>query len=458
MEAATMEKTVIAPLVAEYAFPNALKGQRGQIGAGGKVFQPGADDVYSRLYKMYFNWDELERTIEDGEDWIREVCDRRFANCRDYNVRIIPRIAIQWPNHGDHTKATEVKSCFPTDMVASTLDTPEFFSRVRNLVLKLGRVWNSDPRIAYIEMGIYGLWGEQHEDSLSRDAQRNLSDAFHEAFPDKLCMLRCPRNCMGEGFGMYWDSFAHIDEEFYAKDAVRFLDWHTAVMGGEIAHNWGHHEIQPGDDLNDTLTAPEHLDRFLDYVYWQHNNHLGMWFERDARYEKALEGLAAYQKRAGHRFVLEQVAYGIEAGRLCVGLDVRNVGASPFYYRWPLSVALLDEAGHAVFERDFDQVDIRTWLPGDRWNFEKRAYDEPAALYHAEQAFDLPGVADGVYRLALAIKDPSCGNPNALFATRQYQNGGWHPIGYIGVNKAVADPVIPEASFDDPRTDHSMTY
>ena len=80
---------------------------------------------------------------------------------------------------------------------------------------------------------------------------------------------------------MYWDSFAHIDEEQYGQDCARFMDWKTAVMGGEVAHNWGRHEIQPGDNMNDTLTAPEHRNRFLEYVFWQHNNHLGMWLEHD---------------------------------------------------------------------------------------------------------------------------------------------------------------------------------
>ncbi|MDR2505036.1 MAG: DUF4832 domain-containing protein [Oscillospiraceae bacterium] len=452
------EKTVIYPLAADYAFPNTMKGQRGQIGAGGKIFRVSDTEVYSRLYKVYFNWDELERTIDDDESFVRRVCDERFADCREHNVRIIPRVAIQWPNHGDHTKATEIVGRFPSDMVKSTLDTPEFFFRVRNLIEKLGRVWNDDPRIAYIETGIYGLWGEQHEDAMSKDAQRNLADAFHAAFPNKLCMIRQPRNCLGEGFGMYWDSFAHIDEEYYACDAVRFMDWRTAVMGGEVAHNWGRHEIQPGDDMNDTLTAPEHLDRFLDYVFWQHNNHLGVWMPKDERYAKALDGLSEYQKRAGHRYVMEKVEYGVDDGKLTVEFDVRNTGASPFYYNWPVSAALLDESGNAVWQGNLESADIRNWLPGDKWNFDKRAYDEPAKLYHVAGAFDLPDIADGVYRLALAIEDPSCGKPSVLFATRQYQNGGWHPIGYVGINTRVDNPLIPETCFDDQRYDSSITY
>ncbi len=452
------DRTVIFPLIADYAFPNTMKGQRGQIGANGQIFAVKEDEIYSRVYKMYFNWNELERTIQDDEDFIRQVCERRFADCRLHNIRLIPRVALQWPNHGDHTKATEVRGCFPSDMVASTLDTPEFFFRVRNLIQKLGHVWNDDPRISYVEMGIYGLWGEQHEDSLSRAAQQNLSDAFHEFFPDKKIMIRCPRDCMGQGFGMYWDSFAHIDEEQYGRDCARFMDWKTAVMGGEVAHNWGRHEIQPGHNMNDTLTAPEHRDRFLEYVFWQHNNHLGMWLEHDDTYEQALQGLAEYQKRAGYRYVLEKAEYGIENEHLQVAFDVRNVGASPFYYRWPVCVALLNEQKEPVLEQNLEGVDIRAWLPGDQWSFEKKAYDIPAETYRVETALDVSSMPEGKYMLTLAIKDPACNRPSVLFATRQYFRGGWHPLGYVGVGTRVERPVIPETLFDDQRTDRTITY
>ena len=448
----------IRPPKADYAFPNTMKGQRGQISAGGHCFHPGDTEFYSRLYKVYFNWNELERTAEDGEDFIREVCDRRFADCREYNVRIIPRVALQWPNHGDHTKASSVVGCFPSDMVASTLDTPEFFERTRNLVSKLGRVWNQDPRIAYVEMGIYGLWGEEHEDSLSKTAQKHFAQAFLDAFPDRKCMVRCPRDCMGAGFGMYWDSFAHIDEEIYARDCVRFQDWHVAVMGGEVAHNWGRHKIQPGDDMNDTLTDPAHLNRFLEYVSWQHNNHLGMWLEQDDRLEQARYGLAEYQKRAGYRFVPEQLEWEQSDSLLRVSLQVRNIGSSPFYYRWPLSAALLDENRRAVRIWDFPETDIRRWMPGDAWDFGLHRYGIAAESCTETGCFDITGIPAGRYTLAISIRDPQCGKPSVLFATRQYFNGGWHPMGYIGIGQEATTPQIPETLFDDQRTDATITY
>lgn len=451
------KKTVIFPIEADYAFPNSLKGQRGSTRPG-EQYKVDPESQYVRLVKSYFNWNEVERSIEDGVNYILEVSDQRFAGCREKNVRFIPRIAMVWPNHGDHTLATKLRYTSPPDMVPSTLDTPAFFSRVRNLVEKLGEAWDNDPRVAYMEMGIYGLWGEEHEDAMSRTAQKNMADAFHNAFQKTPCMVRYPRDCMGQGFGTYWDSFAHINEEHYARDTIRYMDWRIAVMGGEVAHNWGEHVIQPGDDMNDTLTAPDHKQRFLDYVFWQHNNHLGMHIRPLANKEAALEGLAEYQKRAGHRFVPKKVEYVLSDGKLSVSVDIINGGASPIYYNWPVAVALLDEMKNPVWQDKFSGIDIREWLPGDEWCFEKSAYQVPAKVYSISGDFCVPEISDGKYVLALAILDPSCSKPNVLLATTQYFFGGWHPMGYVGINEEVHVPQIPSHLFQDQRHDDSICY
>lgn len=451
------KKTVIFPIEADYAFPNSLKGQRGCI-LPGRLYEPASTEPYVRLVKSYFNWNELERTIEDDVDYIKQVSDQRFAGCREKNIRFIPRIAMQWPNHGDHTLTTKIRSHCPSDMLPSTLDTPEFLFRVRNLIEKLGEAWDDDPRVAYMEQGIYGLWGEQHEDFMSRKAQKNMAYAFRKAFKKTPCMVRHPMDCMGQGFGIYWDSFAHINQEDHARNVIKFMDWHIAVMGGEVAHNWGDYVIQPGDDMNDTLTGNDHKQRFLDYVFWQHNNHLGMWLKQDDGMEAALEGLAEYQKRAGHRFVIKKVEYLADCGKLTISVEVKNIGASPMYYNWPIAVALLDEGKNLIWQDIFKGVDITKWFPGNQWNFEKGVYDVPAEKYTVSSAFNISFVPDGKYYLALAILDPSCGKPNVLLDTTQYFAGGWHPMGYVGVNTEVDNAIIPAAFFDDQRTDNSICY
>ena len=49
----------------------------------------------------------------------------------------------------------------PYPMIGGYFD-PTFQDRVKALVEKIGKAWDNDPRVAYIEMGIIGQWGEQH--------------------------------------------------------------------------------------------------------------------------------------------------------------------------------------------------------------------------------------------------------------------------------------------------------
>ena len=48
----------------------------------------------------------------------------------------------------------------------------QFKSRVTRLVSRLGQVWDNDPRVGIIEMGIQGKWGEQSDPSLTPEMEK----------------------------------------------------------------------------------------------------------------------------------------------------------------------------------------------------------------------------------------------------------------------------------------------
>ncbi len=342
-------------------------------------------------------------------------------------------------------------------MLPDTLDRPEFLFRVRNLIEKLGKAWDEDDRVAYIECGIYGLWGEEHEDTMSKVALKNLAEAYLKAFPHKKLMLRKPKNgAHYPTIGTYWDSFAHIDEEMYANDAINFLHWETAVMGGEMAWNWGRYWIQPGEGWDNILTSPDHLPRFLEYLYWQHNNHLGMPGYGKLS-EAAQKGLDEFHKISGYRYILEKVAYGAENGKLEVEFDVKNIGASPMYYQWPVQAYLLDENKNPVWHGDFN-CNLMDWMPGDDYDFGRHTYGKPAATNKVTGCFDISAVKPGKYVLALAVPDPANGKPNLRFATTNYFKGGYTAIGWVGVGCEVENAAIDPKMFDDLYTDNSLCY
>ena len=76
------------------------------------------------------------------------------------------------------------------------------------------------------------------------------------------------------------------------------------------------------------------------------------------------KGAEAIQKAFGYRYVLDEVRFSFST-LLNVAFDVTNTGSAPFYYNWPVEVALLDpETKKSVWKSTFD-TDIRKWLPGE---------------------------------------------------------------------------------------------
>jgi len=101
-------------------------------------------------------------------------------------------------------------------------------------------------------------------------------------------------------------------------------------------------------------------------------------------------------------------------------------------------------------------LDIRTWMTGDKWDDSTDTYTIPAEMNSVNQLFLLSGVPSGEYILALAILDPAGNRPSARFAIKNYYNGGRHPIGKIGVNKAIDSFAV--SGFDDVQSDKSLSY
>ena len=79
---------------------------------------------------------------------------------------------------------------------------------MKKLIKKLGEAWDNDPRVAYVEMGLIGEWGEHHDPDISTvfpphyqpnhvagrtwipGIEKVLGDAFTEAFKNKKVMVR----------------------------------------------------------------------------------------------------------------------------------------------------------------------------------------------------------------------------------------------------------------------------
>jgi hypothetical protein len=437
-------EAVIHPAGLEEAIPNPLKG-----------FRAGADGrhPYGTLAKTYLKWCDLEAAAEDDVDRIRQVCQERWKDAPAHNIKVIPRVFLYWPRG-------RLKGAYwPADLPAGDYSSSRFKDRLVRLIHKLGAAWDHDPRVAFVETGLIGFWGEHHRPSPSPEIQKLMGDAFAQAFSHKLLMQRHGWEFLDYRFGIYWDSFAHPDQ-FRHRRAIEALGdrWKTAPIGGETAFDWGR---TLGADPTDAMV--NHLDELTDAVRDLHANHCGWIAAYDRSNPAAAANAGLLQKAFGYRFVLEEVRYSRQVGpggSLQVALAARNTGSGPLYYNWPLEAALLEADTRRVAWRGrFEQADLRTWIGGDWWDHRAGCYRKPAPLHRLQQAFALPeDLPAGRYVLALAILDPAGDVPSVRFATSQYFAGGRHPIGWVGVGGEADPPDLPASMFDNPLDDHSLHY
>jgi hypothetical protein len=214
--------------------------------------------------------------------------------------------------------------------------------------------------------------------------------------------------------------------------------WHTRPMGGECAYNWGNWKEQPGDDPNDTLREPRHRSFLIDSIRRFHCNNLGWVAEYDSGDPKVRAGAEEVQKAFGYRLLLEQFEYPAEINprhAFDIVFKVRNAGSSPVYADWPVEISLLDPRTREIAWRDtVKHLDIRKWLPGDRWETGNQAYHLLPETYEVHGKFVVPRQLERrEYTIAIAILDPAGMLPAVRFATKNYFTGGRHPLGRIGV-------------------------
>ncbi len=96
-----------------------------------------------------------------------------------------------------------------------------------------------------------------------------------------------------------------------------------------------------------------------------------------------------------------------------------NQGIAPFYYKWPVRLALIDAQGKIV-TTDTD-LDIRRWEPG-----------EFKTLLTASSR----NLSPGIYRLGIGVIDPWTKRPRLQFSSQmELHEDGWQIFSNLEISK-----------------------
>jgi len=224
------------------------------------------------------------------------------------------------------------------------LDALEFFIR------KLGDNYDGDSRIAFVQVGLLGFWGEwhtyPHNDWIPDSTKTAVATWFDESFDITPLQIRSPHpSAKALGFGFHDDSFAHstlsdsIGWFFWPRvEASGYTDfWKSAVMGGELRP-----ELQSSAFSNNFPDPNNDFEQDYDLcVETTHATYMLNNYAFTTGYAASeLARARASASRMGYQFHVTQVqAFTNTAGTVDLHVDITQAGVAPFYYALDLSVS-----------------------------------------------------------------------------------------------------------------------
>jgi len=254
-------------------------------------------------------------------------------------------------------------------------ESPAFRNAHARLISALGKRYDGDPRVAYVELGSLGHWGEWHVNvggGIPAFPSSEVTDGYVEdyvrAFPHTPLLMRRPYGAVKKyGLGLFDDSFGKESSE------KRFAGW---ITEGYVSDQNG--EALPGcpdfwqkgpsggefsSEISLETLLTEDVGRALSYLRLLHTTWLGPHSPRQRKLSpEAWEGARSMEREMGYCFTLRRAALRVWPLGVCrLTLDFENIGVAPMYADWKLRVEVRDAAGRPVLSREHDAT-ASQWL------------------------------------------------------------------------------------------------
>jgi len=416
------DEIVVKPPPGPGPLDNPLKGWCPYTDAG-QIHQP-----YSMVF-LYVPWKQLE---PHKGDYQFEAWERTWDVDEARGKHIVFRVYVDYPSLDpglpDWLRQEGVRETAYREHgggMSPDYNDPRMVSAMERLIEALGRRYNNHPRIAFLQLGLLGFWGEWHtwpreEMYASPQTEQRVIDSYRRAFPDKSLMVRYARDYAGQlpWIGFHDDMFPQDtdngeDWSFLSglRNSGRMNNWNEAVVGGEMVPN------KAGQWLGRKFeTTQAMLDRA--HFTWVGPYCPALERTKDDDFRRRSEELV---RRMGYEFQWIELRHPEVARantKFVISLKGRNSGVAPFYYPWSVEWSLINPSDEVVATQTAPW-DIRSWKPGQ---IQERA----------ELSFDVPA---GNYRLALGIRDPWQDRPAIRFANEADVIDGWTVLSRLRVGR-----------------------
>jgi len=71
---------------------------------------------YATLAREYVKWNSIETAAGDNEEKLRAYAETHWRGAEDRNIKIIPRVVLEWPKGSGAEQYWPIDSYWPADL------------------------------------------------------------------------------------------------------------------------------------------------------------------------------------------------------------------------------------------------------------------------------------------------------------------------------------------------------
>lgn len=440
---------VITPAQIDRSAPELVNPMRGLYRWRGSENVPSPNPLPRRSFDAYqrYEWRDLERGRGEYDFTALERDLQRAADAgQKFGFRIrayVPRQGSSVPDYVmDDMELgwwTDLDRDGDKETYVPDWNDEDFLAGVERLMNALGERYDNDPRVSYLDIGIFGSYGEWHTSGLNysssnpartmtRPNREKIIEYHLAAFPNThLLMMTDDERSLAyalqlsprigwrrDSLGVDHFNTAARDLERLGPEELALFEerWKTAPVVTEFMQP-KYHESPGTYEL-----AREQVERY--HVSMIGNGNMISWGSLSSAGRSAVVEMA---KSSGYRIALAELTLPatLRTGELTMLTgEWVNQGVAPTYEDWQVWYQLRDGAGAVAWEGP-SQIKLRELLPSAEFG-PQTASDElilPTSL------------APGSYSLSVVVRDPEAYRQPLFLSIDGRQEDGSYLLGEV---------------------------
>lgn len=336
----------------------------------------------------------LRTTVTASNTYSWAPLEALLNTATNSGCQLIPRFYCDWPGQNpslpqyllDAGLQTWSYTCEGAPATWPDYNSALMLNCLTNFINAFGAAYDGDPRIAFIEVGTIGPWGEWHwgtDNSMQTNwatlsTQAQVLNAYLAAFTKTKLQFRYPAGTNNDAGGVPTlrnDNlpFGYHDDSF-CRTTIGTGNWFmtTELATANATDKWRHFPMggEFGNDVTQCIFSnPPCISSqgaanqtFTNCVLASHSSYVHCWsvfYQPDSYvFPYALDSA----RFLGYELYVNGCSVGTNAGQVSANVTITNTGVAPFYYPWTVQVAAA--ASGSIVSTWSPPWDLTTIVPG----------------------------------------------------------------------------------------------